>query len=148
MHITVDELSPVRRRGQRQRRRRLPDPSDPLDRICELSLVIVVVASVLAIGTVHWQVLLCIAALASAGGVVGAMAFARLPAPAIVLGALGLFSALQAVPLPAAWVLKISPASAHIWQRSLAPFGEQDLAHFPLSLDAGASVAEALKWLT
>jgi hypothetical protein len=64
-----------------------------------------------------------------------------------VLGALGLFSALQAVPLPASWTLRLSPASAQIWLRSLSPFGEQ-LSRFPLSLDGGASIAEALKWLT
>jgi tetratricopeptide (TPR) repeat protein len=115
---------------------------------CEALLVITVFASVLAIGSVHMPVLLAICALAIVGGGLGMLAFRRPPTPAIVLAALGLFSLLQAIPLPARWVEVLSPASAAIWLRCLEPLKEPPLTRFPLSLDAGASIAEALKWFT
>ena len=115
---------------------------------CEALLVITVLASVLAIGTVHVQVLFAISALAIVGGGLGMLAFRRPPTPAIVLAALGLFSLLQAIPLPAHWAVHLSPATAAIWRRCLEPLHEAPLTRFPISLDGGASVAEALKWFT
>ncbi|MEI9939908.1 MAG: O-antigen ligase family protein [Pseudomonadota bacterium] len=111
-------------------------------------LVVVVVGSALAIGTVHIPALLVVSAFALIGATLEASSLRRVPWPAVVLAVLGLFSALQAVPLPAAWVSGLSPVSAAVWLRSLVPFGEAALRRFPLSLDEGASVAEALKWLT
>lgn len=135
-------------KSRRRRRRRVQRPKlDWVDRTVEGLLILVVIGSALAIGTVHRPALLAVSAIAVVGGTLGALAFQRLPVPTLVLGALGLFSALQALPLPASWVLRLSPASAQIWLRCLSPFGEQ-LTRFPISLDAGASVAEALKWLT
>ncbi|HWZ88936.1 MAG TPA: O-antigen ligase family protein, partial [Polyangiaceae bacterium] len=110
--------------------------------------MIVVIGSALAIGTVHIPALLAISALALVGGTLGAMAFRRVPAPAIVLAVLGVLSALQAIPLPAGLVRRLSPISAEVWSRCLVPFGEGALTRFPLSLDGGASAIEALKWFT
>jgi O-antigen ligase len=140
-----DEPDRVRTRRRRVQNRR---QFAGADRICEALLVTVVIGSVLAIGTVHIPVLLAVSALALVGGTLGALAGRQLPIPAIVLGALGLFSVFQALPLPAAWVLRVSPISAQVWLRCLTPFGEEAPTRFPISLDAGASVAEALKWLT
>lgn len=111
-------------------------------------MALVVVGSALAIGTVHRPALFAVAALALVGGALGAMAFRRLPLPAVVLAFLGIYSALQAVPLPASWAARLAPASAQVWLHCLAPFGEGELPRFALSLDPGASLAEALKWLT
>ena len=133
-----------RRRPRPQRRRKV----NSWDSICEGLLVTVVVGSALAIGTVHIPVLLAVSALALVGATLEALTLRRLPWPAAVLAALGLFSAAQAIPLPAAWVSRLSPASADVWLRCLVPFGEPALNRFPLSLDAGASIAEALKWVT
>jgi O-antigen ligase len=136
---------PARRRRQRTRKRR---PIEGADAICELLLAMVVGGSALAIGTVHIAALYVVSALSLVGGVIGATAFRRVPKPAIVLGGLALFSALQAVPLPASWVSHASPVSAQIWSRTLEPFGVHALGYFPVSMDAGASLTEALKWLT
>jgi tetratricopeptide (TPR) repeat protein len=143
--MTVADHDRGRRRRERTERRRQVDWADPL---CEFLLVLVVMGSVLAIGSVHMPALLTVAALAFIGGTLAVSTFRRLPTPAIVLGALALFSVLQAVPIPATWALRLSPVSSQVWLRCLAPFGERDLVRFPISLDAGASVAEGLKWLT
>ncbi len=133
----------------RHRRRRAPKPLvERLHWICEALLGIVVIGSALAIGTVHIPALLAVSALALLGATLEGFALRRVPWPALVLAALGLFSALQAIPLPAAWVNLASPASADVWLRCLAPFGEPALRRFPLSVDPSASIAEALKWLT
>jgi hypothetical protein len=136
--------SPHRRRRRPQKRR----ISDRFGWIREALLGIVVVGSALAIGTVHVPVLLAVSALALIGATLEAFGLRRVPWPALVLAAFGLFSALQAIPLPAAWVNRASPASADVWSRCLVPFSEPALRRFSLSLDPGASVAEALKWLT
>lgn len=136
---------------QSQRRRRRPQRRRQIDwqaRLCDCLLVLVVVGSALAIGTVHVPVLLAVSALALVGATIEMLALRRVPWPSVVLAGLGLFSALQAIPLPAAWTNRVSPATADVWLRCLAPFGEPALRHFPMSLDAGASVAEALKWFT
>jgi len=111
-------------------------------------LGLVVLGSALAIGTVHIPVLLGISALALLGAALEAWGLKRVPWPAVVLASLGLFSALQAIPLPAAWVSWASPSSASVWLRCLIPFGDPPLRSFSLSLDPSASIAEALKWVT
>jgi len=135
----------TRRRRPRPRRRRA---TDRWDLIGEGLLVVVVLGSALAIGTVHVLALLAVSALALVGATLEGLALRRVPRPAAVLAALGLFSAFQALRLPAFWVQDMSPASANVWSRCLIPFGERAPPHFSLSLDASASVAEALKWLT
>jgi tetratricopeptide (TPR) repeat protein len=145
MDTTDDRPSSARQRRRRQQTREQIETGDVL---CEVILGIVVVGSALAIGTVHIPVLIAVSTFALVGGTLAAMALRSVPIPAIVLAVLGLFSALQALPLPAGLVTRLSPVSASVWLRCLIPFGEAAPTRFPLSLDAGASLAEALKWLT
>ncbi len=149
MDTTTDDLNSVRQRARKRRRRTDPNAKiEATEPICEITLVIVVIGSALAIGTVHVQVLLGVAALALFGGGIALMAARELPKPALVLVAFAAFSALQAVPLPAWLANLLSPGTAQIWAHSMSTFGQPDLRSFPISLDPGASIAEALKWLT
>src|SRR6187431_2341722 len=147
--MDTTETKPNRTRGrsrrQPQRRRSI---AERWGSIGDGVLVVVVVGSALAIGTVHIPVLLAVSALALIGATFELIALRRVPRVAVVLAAFGLFSALQAISLPAAWIKRVSPASADVWLRCLVPFGEPALRSFPLSLDPSASIAEALKWLT
>jgi len=123
----------------------------------ERGLVVLVTAalvgSVLAIGAVHTVVLVPVAAIAIAAAIVavpvheGSLRGRPWPAPALILVALSLFTALQALPLPLGVLAKIAPANADIWARSLLPFGEHP-TWGSLSLDPGATLVEALKWLS
>lgn len=115
-------------------------------------MALVVVASALAIGTVHVQTLAVMAPLAFAAAAVavfhdlkrrGATAVGL---PAIIATVLAFVTLLQAIPLPIAWLAKIAPANADIWARSLLPFGEAGPRFASISLDPGATVVEALKW--
>lgn len=114
----------------------------------------VVIGSLMAIGTVHVPVLLVVAAVTLAIPV-AIVAFrlqtanARLfVAPAVVLILLSAYSLLQAVPMPIAWLRTLSPGMADIWSRCLLPFGEPGPKMASLSADPGASLREALKWIT
>ncbi|HEY0467791.1 MAG TPA: O-antigen ligase family protein, partial [Polyangiaceae bacterium] len=117
-----------------------------LAQVNEALLAIVLFGSVLAIGTVHVQVLLTISALAFVGGALSIYSLRRLPKPALFLALLGLFSLVQAIPLPASLALGVSPATARVWLSCLEPLREPALRFFPISLDRGASIAEGLKW--
>ncbi len=111
-------------------------------------------ASVLALGSVHLPALLVVSLLGF-----GAAAFAwgvgagmrvrdHASAPLLALLALAAYTMVQAIPVPAAWVGAVAPAATDVWQRSLQPFGAPGPGWHSLSLDPGASVVEALKWLT
>jgi len=145
---TIDTTETKSSSSRRRRRRAQKPIVERLHLLCEALLGIVVIGSALAIGTVHIPALLAVSALALLGATLESLALRRVPWPALVLAALGLFSALQAVPLPAAWVSGLSPASADVWLRCLGPFGEPALRRFSLSVDPSASIAESLKWLT
>jgi O-Antigen ligase len=114
----------------------------------------VVVGSLMAIGTVHVPVLLVVASvtLAIPVAIVGfglQTAKAKLfVAPAVVLALLSAYSLLQAVPMPMAWLKTLSPGVADIWSRCLLPFGDPGPKMASLSADPGASLREALKWIT
>ena len=116
-------------------------------------VAVALAGSALAIGSVHTVALVPVAAVAAAAAIVavplreiGAKDRAW-PAPALILLALSLFTALQAVPLPLGFLAKIAPANADVWSRSLMPFGERP-GWGSVSLDPGATLVEALKWLT
>src|SRR6188768_2838488 len=87
-------------------------------------LAVVLVGSALAVGTVHVPTLLAISALALSAATVEAMALRRVPWPAAVLAAFGLFSVVQAIRLPAGLLGHLSPVAANVWSRCLVPFGE------------------------
>ncbi|HEY5374119.1 MAG TPA: O-antigen ligase family protein, partial [Polyangiaceae bacterium] len=115
----------------------------------ELGLGCIVCLSALMLGGAHIAVVL-----AGTTGIVlcGALALSsgalrRIPAPAIVLAALGVYSLVQTVPLPVSVLHRLSPGAADTWQRSLLPFGER-VARGSVSLDPGASSVEAAKWLS
>lgn len=146
MEMTESKPNPTQGRRRRPQRRR--SKTEIWGLISDVLLVLVVFGSALAIGTVHIPALLGISALALLGTMLEARALRRVPWPAVVVGGLGLFSALQALSLPAALVSHLSPVAAEVWLRSLIPFGEPAPRYFSLSLDGSASIAEALKWLT
>jgi hypothetical protein len=114
------------------------------------SLGVVVIGSALAVGTVHYETLLCVSGFAIAS-TVALLLLARghvskLPAPAILLIGLAAWSAFQAMALPLGALSKVDPQSAEIWARVLRPFGESPPNQGSISLDPGASLVEALKW--
>jgi hypothetical protein len=105
--------------------------------------------SVLAAGTVHAQVLLCVAPLAIAAGgwAIGRVGrgLRAIPPPAWIAFLLSAYCVLQAIPLPAVLVRGLSPVAANVWVRALEPLGASS-QWLSISLDPGASVVEALKW--
>lgn len=123
------------------------------ERALAILVAAALVGSSLAIGAVHTVVLVPVAAVSIAAAIV-AVPLRELgakgrswPAPALVLLALSLYTALQAVPLPLGALRAIAPANADIWARSLLPFGEQ-VGWGSVSVDPGATLVEALKWLS
>jgi hypothetical protein len=115
-----------------------------------VSLSALVFGSALAVGTVHVQVLFWVSAatilLSSMLLFIERSAVRRLPAPALVLIGLSVWSALQAAPLPLHLLEVIAPRNADVWARALRPFGEAPVRFGSISLDPGASCLEALKW--
>lgn len=110
-------------------------------------LPLIVVASAMMVGSVHLPALLVVA------GVSTLLALAALHVrvggwnpPAVLLTTLGVYAALQAVPIPFSLLERIAPHSAEIWARALHPFAEPPPARASASLDPGASATEALKW--
>lgn len=149
-----------RRRRSRQRRSRVQRTVsatlawlDIHDSRLIISLCgLVVMGSLLAVGTVH---VTTIALFAPTAVLTGALAGWREGwklkdlAPGVwILGLLALFTGFQSLPLPASWVLWVAPHNADIWMRALYAFGEPGPAWVSLSLDPGASLLEALKWLS
>jgi tetratricopeptide (TPR) repeat protein len=114
-------------------------------------VALVVVGSALAIGAVHVPVILALAALATGAALLAARAHLlpgeALPAPALVVLLLSAYSALQALPLPAGVVAAIAPQNADVWAHALDPFRERGPSWVSVSLDPGASLVEAVKWL-
>ncbi|MBK9264771.1 MAG: lipid A core--O-antigen ligase [Polyangiaceae bacterium] len=115
-------------------------------------VALVVIASALAIGTVHVQTLVVIAPIAFAAAALGILHDLKrrggtsIAIPAAIATVLAAITLLQAIPLPISWLERIAPANADIWARALMPFGEAGPRFASISLDPGASVVEALKW--
>lgn len=113
-------------------------------------LGIIVVCSVLAIGSVHVTVLLVVASAATVcatlsilgGGEVGTSPFAWL-----ALGLIGL-TLLQAIPLPWSLLAVVAPQNAEVWSGARELLSDKPTAPAPLSLDPGATLVEALKLWT
>ncbi|MET0792080.1 MAG: O-antigen ligase family protein [Polyangiaceae bacterium] len=112
-------------------------------------VALAIIGSMLAVGTVHVAVLLCVAPVAIAAGAWAVGRVGRgvgaIPPPAWIAFALSGYSALQAVPIPASVLRAVSPVAAEIWTRALQPLGAPS-TWLSISLDPGASVVEALKW--
>jgi hypothetical protein len=113
----------------------------------EALLAALVVGSVLAIGSVHPHSVLIVSLVALYAG--GRAAYRiGVPPPALVAVGLSAFCLLQALPLPFGVVESIAPSNADVWGRALRPFGEGPPRYASVSLDPGASLVEALKWLS
>jgi tetratricopeptide (TPR) repeat protein len=116
-------------------------------------LAAVVVGSVIAVGTVHLPVLLVVAAASFAIAVLAVRTSDAPPnaslgaPPVVILSSVAVFTACQALPVPASWLARIAPANADVWARALLPFGAPSPSWVTLSLDPGASWVETLKWL-
>jgi tetratricopeptide (TPR) repeat protein len=131
----------------RRRRRRQPQPLT--ERTSQLwswgLLAAAVVGSALALGALHRATLVVVASAVFASAAVALRGGGRVPGPAWVFLALAGYTALQALPLPAAWVTALSPHTAAVWQRAfeLAPGAGGWMS---ISLDRGATCVEVLKW--
>jgi hypothetical protein len=145
-----DEPRPVRSRAARRQHGARSGDLRPVT----VLLALAVFGSVLALGAVHVPVLVAVAPCAFAAAALalrhqrdtrGAL---RIPFPAAAFALLAAYTLLQALPMPVAWLERLSPAGADVWARALVPFGEDGPRFASLSLDPGASVVEALKWLT
>ncbi len=117
-----------------------------------VALAILVIGSIAAVGSVTVGAIVVFAGVAVAVGGLALLevrARNRVPSskPLLVLVGLGVFCALQALPLPISWLQAISPTAADIWSRSLLPIGETVSAG-SVSLSPGASLIEAVKWLS
>jgi hypothetical protein len=138
-------MLPGARRGRRSDgrswRRRRAHSGAPLG---TLLLALVVVGSVFAFGAQHTPVLVLVALCSAAAAVL--LPAQRVPLPSWLLGALALYTLLQIVPLPFAWVAALSPGSAEVWRGSLSPFREALPRFVTLSVDPAATALEALKW--
>ncbi len=146
--------------GSSYEMRRGSEPKRPISRqhaqLEKALLVLVSIAlggSALSLGAVHTVVLVPIALVAIAAALVAVPLRETtapnrgLPAPMMLLLGLSLFTAFQAVPFPLRFLSIVAPANADVWARSLLPFGEHP-TWGSISLDPGATVVEALKWLT
>jgi hypothetical protein len=114
--------------------------------------VLVLVGSVLALGSVHVPVFLTVSVFAMAAAVcaliVSGVPGGRVTIVATILAGLALYTVLQAAPVPLSLLARLSPMTADTWAGVLRPFGigPPHVAH--LSLDPGASWIEALKCWT
>jgi len=150
------ESSP--RRAHRARRRRASARSQTARETggsapLTVLLALTVGLSVLAVGSVHVEVLLVVCPLGIAAGV---LALSRpslhpLPVvwPALIAAALSGYCVLQALPLPVGLARLVSPQNTEIWQGALNLFepGHGESRHWvSVSLDPGATWVEALKW--
>jgi tetratricopeptide (TPR) repeat protein len=117
-------------------------------------LGVIVIGSVLALGAVHPGSILVISVLTSITWALCVRTSAGRAwrewwkGPVGIGVALAGFTLLQALPLPASLVGWVAPRNADVWARSLLPFGEDGPRWISLSLDPGATLLEALKWLT
>jgi tetratricopeptide (TPR) repeat protein len=117
-------------------------------------LGVIIVGSVLAVGTVHTYTLLLVGLLSTLAGTLALFLYRKdaeewpltLPAGGILL--LTLWTALQAIPLPASLVAILAPHNAETWRHALDPLGLPGPAWHPISLDPGATWVEVLKGIT
>jgi len=137
--------------GARSRRAGIGRNVTP-ETITDALLALAVVGSMLAIGTAYPILLVgvtltVVAAFGVAFKASTSSAPLRFGKPALVALALAGYTLLQAVPLPMGVLSKVAPLNADVWRRSLLPFDVASPGWASISLDAGASYVEVLKWL-
>ncbi len=114
-------------------------------------LVLSMLGAVLALGSVHTPPLCFVSvAVAAAGFFIWRHTRPFSPRSAatnlVVLAVcLVVYTALQAVPLPASFVAAIAPQNADVWSRALAPLNELGPRWHPISLDPSATRIEVLR---
>ncbi len=114
-------------------------------------LALALVLAPLAIGSLHTYTTAILAAVASGAAVLVHWRVEprtpRVVASTLVLVAMALtaYTALQAVPLPAAVVRLLAPETADVWARSLSPLREPGPSWVTLSLDPVATRVEVLR---
>lgn len=108
----------------------------------------------LALGSLHTGVLAVTATLAAAA--VGLTWYGSPPLQArpaattlvVLATVLVVWTAFQALPLPASVVASLAPENADVWARSLSPLRESGPRWVTISLDPGATRVEVLRGLT
>lgn len=150
--MTSTEHPTIAVRRRRRRSRSFGWLDDRVDAAVLWGLPALVVGSVLAVGTVHVPVLVVVSLLALPLGALCLWSEARhghrVPLAVAVLMGLSLYSVLQAMPLRFSWLEAVAPSSANVWRGARELLGEPVRGSASVSLDPGASLVEALKWLT
>lgn len=112
---------------------------------------LVVLGSLLAVGTVHVITLLFVAPLALLAGALALWveddSKRRIPVPAIIATTLAGYSWLQSVPLTPRCLKTLSPIAAQTWLDAFKLTDTPATRWASISVDPGASRVEALKWL-
>lgn len=136
-------MEPVARPRRRRHRSR---PAAPWVEWAQLGLLaLVVVGSALSLGAQSVAATLTFALLAWLGVGLSLSGRPSLPWVALPLGALAVWSALQAAPLPRSWLALASPHAAEIWSGAEELLGAGSLRG-SLSLAPSASLLEAVKY--
>jgi tetratricopeptide (TPR) repeat protein len=115
-------------------------------------LIVVIVASVLALGSIPAVALLVVAALATLAAACAlfgtGFSLNALPTPTWLILGLTLYTLLQALPVPGPLVGAVAPANREVWDSAYQVLGEHAPPWLHLSLDPGASWLEVVKgWL-
>ncbi|WP_438024430.1 O-antigen ligase family protein [Sorangium sp. So ce233] len=145
-----------RRRSMGAAARSRPARAAPLaERAIPWLLAAAIAGSVLAIGAVHTPTLALVSSITAVAAALSLRASALADReshlrslPMLTLLGLAAYTLLQAAPLPLSWLEHLSPASADVWSRALMPLGEAPPRYASISLDPGATLVEATKWLT
>lgn len=132
---------PTITRNRRDPRRR---PSS-FERGAEVLWFLCLALSLVLLGGAPRWALGCLGLLAASACLLSLPAQRAQSSLAVVALALSLLSLLQIAPLPDSWVKCLSPVTAQVWSSALGP-GEAAAPTFSLSVDRGATAAEALKW--
>ena len=115
-------------------------------------LVLVIVGSVLALGSLHVPILIAVGAVATCSASLALARTAifgqRIPLPLLVILGLTAVTLLQAIPLPWRWLEQLAPANAEVWAGALSPLSRPHPSFAPLSLDPVATWGEVLKGWT
>ncbi|HVW28575.1 MAG TPA: O-antigen ligase family protein [Polyangiaceae bacterium] len=111
-----------------------------------LALALTLAFAIMALGALHLPVLVVTAAGATLSALIALGGGMRKidRAPTLLL-ALGVWSLVQACPLPLPLLRVLAPKNAQIWSRAFEVAGTAN-RWASISLDPGASVVEALKW--
>lgn len=132
---------------RRSRHKRIRSPRQT-DKVLAAHLAVLVAGSALAVGTAHRTTLLIVALMALMGLGLTLRWRRWIAVPACIWATcLAAYQLLQACPLPLGLLRTLSPTAAETWERALLPFGETP-AWGSLSVDPGATLVEALKWVT